>query len=354
MEGRSLSVVVFAALLLAQKPPEQPVEKASPSWSAEELKGLFQRIQMANQAATVDAKDNELANIAGFAYHVQGANMESRDAFAHRVLKTRVPDHPNVKNGQWLSALYRQFYDDASKRCAQIARIERSAKDRSYFEAMANETRAYADAIAKTLEISIVGLAGAWQPLPIVDHAEEPTMNCVQTTVKNGAVTIDGLERAHFTEADQPPPDIRRSAQGAVKEFVSAFKMFNVSAKMIGHYESLQRRSLGQICAVLPAAIPSIYLNELAKAGVEAEMDTVHLRVMTKASELRDLRVPIAKPKPRARGKTKSKAKTKAAAHDADIPEVSCSSPLPMQKCVERILAATSSASHGVLFYRPE
>jgi hypothetical protein len=325
-------IAILVLAVIAESP--LPAMLGAPVWNGDELKGFFQRVQVANQLPTVDAKDNELAAIAGVAYRVAASKLESRETYAKRILKARNPEHPNVKNGQWLSALYRQLYDDVSKRCEQVARIEANAQQRAMFENMSRQARSFADQIASTLEVTVEGLPGAWQPLAVIESGDEPTMSCVQATVKNGAISIDNLDRARF-ENDQPPADVRRTAKGAIKELVSAFKFYNVSAKMIGHYEEGQRKSFGHACLVLPAAIPSMYLNELAKAGIEAEMSLFHLMVMTRKNELTELRLLLQKPKP---------AKGKAPKSTTWI-NVRCAGAIPFQKCAERIAEARANGS---------
>ena len=71
------------------------------------------------------------------------------------VLERREPDHPNVRSGQWLKALMRQFYADIAKRCDGLARFERDRRDRKYLKDMAGAAQKNADFLASSIEIVV-------------------------------------------------------------------------------------------------------------------------------------------------------------------------------------------------------
>lgn len=319
-----IALLLSAALIGAGAPTEAPV------WPPNEVKELLMRIPQAEGAPTVEEKDAVLANIAGFAYRVQRQPAEGTELYSKRVLRKRSPDHPNVKKGQWLSALMRQFYEDLSKRCDSLSRLERDRKDRAFYESRAKEAKQIADYLAGTLEIVVEGMDGFLAPLPIAE-GDPPQAYGAQATVKNGAIVIENLERVHF-QNDAPPDDVIRTARGAIRELFSAQKQYNVSASTLGMYEPVWQKNKGNIRALIPAASPAIYLNELVLGALEAEMHTMHVMCMTKKGELRELAVKLKTPP--AKGK-KSKKPV----------EVGCANTLPMQKCIERIAGAKAQGT---------
>jgi hypothetical protein len=332
---------VFALLLALRAPGANPQESAAaPTWAADEVRAIFSRSEMANTGLQGEAQSEELANTGGIAYRVPRDPNEGRDAYIKRVLKKRKPDHPNVKKDQWLTALWRQLYEDLSQRSDSLARIARDRKERAYFEQMAQQAKAAANALAGTLEITIEGLEGFFPPIPIAD-GEEPVTIGGQASVRGGVVNIEGIDRARFPN-DQIPEKAVRTTRGAIKELFSAMKQYNVSASMIGQYEGAWRKNKGHLRAIIPAAAPALYLNELARAGIEAEMTTIHLMTMSKKGALRELPLQIQKAKP---DKKKGKRPTKKAEPEAEMTEVSCADTLPMQRCAERITEARAGGA---------
>lgn len=332
---------LFAVLLFGAEPPA-PAPRAAgteaPLWSGPELATLFGRIGDAGRARSVEEKDSALANVGGFAYRVPRQGGESTDAYSKRMVKKRSPEHPNVKRDQWLVALVRQLYDDLGKRSESLARFERDRRQRAYFERMAMEAKGAADQLAKQLETVVEGIDGFVAPLPVA-QGDPPVSYGAQATVKNGAITIDSMDRVHF-EGDQVPANTTRTARGAIKELFAALKQYNVQAQMLGQYESIWRKNHGHLRAMIPASSPAIYLNELVRASIEAEMRTVHVMTMSPKGVLSELAVAVVKPK----GKGK---KGEAAA------EVKCPDAVTMQKCVEH-LAESKSGGGGTLHYRVE
>src|SRR5213076_1438951 len=116
-----------------------------------------------------------------------------------------------------------------------LGRIARDRKDREYFEQMSQQSKNAANALAGTLEITIEGLEGFFPPIPVADGKEPSTLGA-QVTVRAGAINIEGIDRAHFTN-DQVPERTVRTVHGSVKELYSALKQYNVSMGMIGQYE---------------------------------------------------------------------------------------------------------------------
>lgn len=339
---------MLALALVAEPPPPKPGQpeaaaqveadakskpaKSAPAWDANELRDLFLKIPAAEGAPTVEAKDSYLADLCGQAYRVPRQPKEATEVYAKRVLKKRDPDHPNVKKGQWLLALMRVFYDDASKRADTLGRFERDRQARGFFEAKAKEAKQVAEAIAGMIEIVVEGMEGFLAPLPIADGAE-PEIYGAQAMVKDGGIVFENLERVRF-ENDAPSEKVARTAKGAIRELFSAAKQYNVSANMLGMYEAIWKKNKGNLRVVIPAASPAIYLNELVLGGVEGEMDTLRIMVMTQRGELRELKLALTKPKVKAKGKAKNKKP------EREPTEVSCPNDVSMQKCVEYIALA--------------
>lgn len=261
-----------------------------PRWSKDELKTLFTRVQGAARAPSVQAQNEAMGNIAGLAYRVERRASESLEAYARRTLRTREPDHPAVKKGQWLSALTRRFYLDASVRFAHLAKFELSGRDRRYLEKMAGETKRYAAIIAQSLELILEGLEGVVEPLPAVDGEPPERRGAMVRIHGGGKITIEGLDRVKF-EDHQPPSERARTGKGALRELFSAQRQYNVSAEMLGRYDRAWKRNRGHVQVVLPAAYPALYLNEVVRGGKQAGMHTLHVMTMSKRGELRELRI---------------------------------------------------------------
>jgi hypothetical protein len=339
-----LSGPAFIFFLLALGPVPSDGDSAAiqpPSWDAVELSNIFGRIQAANTQLKGDAQSDELAAIAGIAYRIPIMQGEARDAYVKRVLKRRRPDHPNVKSTQWLTALYRQFYEDLAARCDQMSRLARDRKERQFFEQMTQQSKNAANLLAAQLEIVIDGLEGFYAPLPVAD-GEDPVTFGGQVSVRGGVITIDGMDRMRFQD-DRPKESAVRTTKGALKELYAAVKQYNISQSMIANYENTYRKNKGQLRVIVPAASPAIYLNEIARAGIEAEMATIHLMTISKKGALNEIPLAITRPKV----KHEKKKATKRA--EPDLAEASCADTLPMQKCIERIAEAHAK---GSVFFR--
>lgn len=351
--------LLFLLVVAAEPPPPVPEETSTstrtakraadvPAWTPSELRTYFTRIPQSEGAKTVEEKDSFLADVAGAAYRVPRLPNEATELYAKRVVRKREPNHPNVKKGQWTLALMRLFYQDAGRRADSLSRFERDKNARLYFEAKAREAKQVADAIAGMIEIVVEGMEGFLAPLPIADGVTPEPYGC-EASVKNGTVVVENLERAHFVN-DAPPDNTIRTANGAIKELFAAQKQYNVSATMLGMYEEIWRKNQGNLRVVIPGAAPTTYLNELALAGVEADMHTVQVMCMTQKGELRALRLYLTPAKAKAALKVKKPPKGKKAPPAPKAPvEVSCASKLPMQKCVERLAEA---AQQGPILFR--
>lgn len=328
---------LFVAALLASAPPGG----AKVEWPPNEVKQLLVRIPQTEGAPTVEAKDSALADIVGIAYRVPRLPQEPTEAYAKRMLLAREPSHPNVKKGQWLSALMRLFYEDLAKRTDTLARFERDRKDRVFFEQRSREAKQLADYLAGTLEVVVEGMEGFLAPLPIADPGEPPQKIGCEASVRGGVIVVENLERIRF-EGDQPPTNAIRTSKGALKELFSAQRQYNISANMLGMYEQIWRKNKGNLRVIIPAASPAIYLNELVLGAREAEMTTIHVMCMSKKGELRELALALSPPKP---PKAKGKGKGKKALPVAKTVEVSCPSTASMQRCVDKIQAAKAEGT---------
>lgn len=356
VESHSVISTIFEIALLALSGVAEIGGGEAPPWNREELRGFFVRVENAGRLGTVDAKDTELANVAGFAYRETRAAGESNDSYARRMTKKRDPSHARVKDRQWLSAVMRLFYDDASKRSDTLSRVARDRRDRVYFERMTVAAKAAADALAVNLEVSVEGLEGFMAPLPVVDGGVPPEPQGALAVVRGGVIVIEQLDRVRFLH-DAPPEDAQRTAGGALREVYASQKQYNVSAEMLGHYEATWRKNFGHVRVGIPAAAPAIYLNEIALGAKEAGMRTLHLLVFSsspKGTELRELTVALVPPPERpdrtkmssskANGTKTNRTKLKAGA----AIEVHCSDDESMQRCAERLSRARAS---GPLLY---
>ncbi len=315
----------------------------APPWSKEELRGFFMRIQAASQAPDVNMQDNALAEVGGLAYRVPPQAGEPREIYAERVLKKRVQTHPPVKKGQWLTALTRQLYEDLSKRAAQLARFETARPEQQWLEQFAQGAAQTAQMLDKQIEVSVEGLPGFVEPLPVVP-GDTPTLVGAMATVKGGVIAIENMDRARFTN-DQPAPDAARRAGGALREVYSAFQQYNINASMLGSYDAQARKNKGHFRVVIPARSPALYLNELVRGGLEAKAHTVHLMVMNPQGELKEISLPLQPPTKKAK-KTKGKK-----APPPEPVKVTCEDQHTMQQCAERI---HHGRSQGQVWYRPE
>jgi len=296
-----------------------------PDWSAKELRTLLSQAQSAAHTPTLEAQNQVLLVMASSAYRVRSGVGGDIQSNAKTVLRRRVPEHPNVKKGQWLDALIRQFYDDVSKRSAILARFSRERSERVFFEQMAQQARAASDQLAQNLQLEVEGLEGFFAPLAIVDGVK-PYPHAARATVgPDGSIDVEGMKRVQFV-GHQPPPNADRTGKGALRRLFSAFQFFERSARSLGAFDDKWAKKRGHIRAIVPARFPAIYLNEIARAAREAKLCRLHVMVMTKRGELRELRVDLKKPKSKKRR--------------AKSVDVTCADAITMTRCAERIAYA--------------
>ncbi len=321
--------LISIVLLVMAAPPDA----STPDWNKAAVRTMLGRAQQAARAPTVEAQDTELAQLGGEAYGVKRNPSESNEVFAKRVVRSRDPDHPNVKSGQWLSALMRMFYADISRRSALLARFETNRNDRVYLEKMSEEAKAASSQIAGTLELTVEGLEGFVEPLPVA-VGQAPELRGAMAMVHHQKITIENIDRITFN-GNQPPDSAGRTAHGSLREVYGALKQYDVSAQMLGQYESQWRKNKGHLRVVIPQEYPAIYLNEIVRGGLEAGMKVLHLMTMSKRGELRELRLPM-------QWGAKATGKKEVV--------VSCSDEIPMQECATRIVHAGTlgSAVYGL------
>ena len=264
---------------------------AGPEWSKNDVMGLLQQAEMAASAQSVEAKDAQLVNAAGYAYQVQRSAGESNDGYARRILLKREPAHSTVRRGQWLLALMRVFYQDVGERARALARFETNRRDRQFFEEKSQSALQIAKAIAPLVQVRIEGVEEYMAPLPIAPGAA-PSGFGAKAYVLDNKVRIEALDRATF-DGDRPNPEAERT-NGGLREFYGAFKMFNTNARLFGEVDRAKGRAEGHVQAFLPAAKPAVYLNEIARAAKAAKMHTIFLMTIgPESGELREIRLSL-------------------------------------------------------------
>ena len=297
---------------------------STPAWDSGEMKRLLSHAQAAARAPSLPAQNQALLVMAASAYRSQIGTGDP-EAIAKRILRDLEPDHPNVKKGQWLNALLRRFYDDAAARCLVLGRFSRSRDDRQFFGVMAQQSKAAADQLAQTLELRVEGLQGFTALLPVVD-GDKPYSHVSQAVVSaSGAITVDGMERVRFA-GHRPPADVQRTGKGALRKLFAALRFIDQSARSLARYDKAWAKKRGHLRTVVPARFPAVYFNEIARAAREARMRRLHVMVMTKRGELRELAVDL----------KKSRRKKK---RGASVP-VTCADDITMTLCAERIAYA--------------
>lgn len=319
--------VVLIGLLVVAAPGQ------APAWDTAEMKQLFGLAQMAGQAPGRQQKELALLQLAARAYRFDPPAAPSIERSAQDLLRHRVPEHPAVKSGQWLTALMRQFYEDASKRAEQLSRFERDRGTRQFLEQMAQESNAAAEYLGGQIQLVVDGMDDAIGALPMVG-GDTPTKQGALTLLKGDKLVIENLSRATFV-ADRPKDDEPRTPRGALKEVYSAYKQYNMQSKMFGEYDSKWRKNGGHIQVAVPATKPALYLNELVRAAVPAGMHTLHVMTMTKKGELREIPIAIADA-----GLPKRKRKKK-----AKVLAATCADDITMEDCAKRIVHAKSQGT---------
>ncbi len=309
-----------------------------PTWTKAEVKTLLGRAQQAGRSPSVAHKDLALVRAAGAAYRLAAQANEGVEGYAKRILKQQDAKHVNVSEGQWLTALMRHFYKDLAVRSQELARFETDRKDRSFFERVSKEAAAAADALGRTLRISVEGLEGLVQPLPVYG-GDEPKAVGAFLEVKGGAVFVERVERVKFKN-DRPPKGAPRTGKGALREVYSALKQYNMSAKMFAQFDRKRRKHVGHVRAVVPAAMPALYLNEIVRAAKQAKTHTVHVMTLSKEGELRELPFRVLKPKRRRKAKKKQ-----------EWVQLGCKDEQPMSLCVRRLAHARAQ---GHVLYKLE
>lgn len=327
-------------------PATPAVEGQAPSWSDIELKEIFAAVSSA-MGMNAQVRDAQSLSIAGTAYRVPAQAGENPSQYAKRILKFRRPDHPNVQNNQWLMAVYAQFFADLAARADVYGRLSTNRGDSQFFTQKARESKQYADQLSRQLLVVVEGVEGFVGALPRVE-GERPEHRGAQVTVRNGKIAVENLDRVTWP-GDMPPPDVTRTAHGAIKELYSALRQYDIGQRMIGHYEDQARMNSGHVRLFAPGVSPSVYLNEIARAAQEAEISALHLMTMNKQGELGQLLIPLNKPKP-SKNPTASKKSSAAkkpkpgkAGTGAAPAAVSCADTLPLQKCAERIAEARAA-----------
>ena len=311
-----------------------------PEWGKAELKSLITAAEGAAGAKSVVAQDDELANTAGAAYRVTRKPGEMVDAYARRILKTRDPSHPPVAPNQSLLATMRYFWSDVNKRASLLARFERDRRETRYLEEKAAQGKKFADTLAPMIQIKVEGIDGAMAPLPVCPTADPATTFGARALIRSGGkIVVEDMERMTWAD-DAPPAKLERTSLGSIRELYAALKQFDLSSQMMARVDPHTKKSVGQLRIFVPSASPSIYLNELARAGREARLHTLYVMCVGKGDgALQQLTLSLDRGSVKAKpGKGKPKTK-------AEPVGVRCADADPVQLCVDRMVEARSAGS---------
>lgn len=320
-----LSTLVFSLVLVSATPP---------SWEKRELLDFFIREGALRNLPTQEARDSELCNLAGVAYRVSREAGENTQSYARRILKARDPQHPAVRQDQWLLALIGRLYSDIAARSLLLARFENDRRDRQVLEQKGQESRAAADQIAGLIVTKIEGLDGFMQPLPIGEGEKSKKFGANVMIQPSGVITIETMDRVTF-QAHQAPENVERTSSGAIRELYAALKQYNMNATMMARVEPKLKQGVGHVRLFIPAAFPATYLNELIRAAKEAGMHTAFIMLMSaQRDELRELPVLL---------------DAKKAGRKETLADFRCKESVTMQACAEWAL---DNAKKGRLFYR--
>lgn len=328
---RAASVVFVAAAAVPPALAEPSLTLAhergqAPSWTLQELQGLYAEIGAAGRTPDVATQDAALAAVAGRVYGQSSVPGESIDRYARRILRARAPSHPKVAQGQGLIALMRQLYQDLADRATALARFSRDRRARAWLEGRAQEALAAAATLERELTIEVEGFEGP-TALPPRVGGDPPARRGALAEVLHGQIIVERLPRVRF-EADRPPEDLPRTRSGALQEVYAAFKQHATTAGMLGQYDPKWRRHRGHVQALLPAAAPAIYLNEIARAARAAGAHTLHLLTLDGRSELSEIPLALAPA-----GLKKGRRKT------SEVP-VACPDLEAMHDCARRLVHA--------------
>lgn len=284
MPTLGVATALTTALLAAVPRPG-----SAPRWSLEELRTVLVQIGDAGAKANISEKDSALAAVASRAYGARPRGEgEALDRFARRVVKRRAPDHPNVKQGQWLGALMRQLYADIAGRAKALARFERDRKTRQWLEERQREAESAVAILGRELEVEIEGLEGV-VALPPRVGGDPPTFRGAKAEVAGGRLIVERLPRARLTPSGRVEDGAPRTRSGSVRELYSALRQYDTTAAMLGRYDPDWRKKRGHIQAILPASAPASLLNELVRAALEAKMRVVHLVTLDGKGQPREL-----------------------------------------------------------------
>lgn len=319
-----MSLVLIAALAASAT--------GAPEWTKDQVVALISSSEAAGQSPNPEAA---FTDVAGGAYGYRRQTGESNESMARRVLRRLQKGHPEVRHGQWLSALARRFYADVGERARTHARFERERRMRTYLEAKAEQASATAAQIAPTIEIKIPGMEGYVAPLAVAD-GDEPDTHGATAFVHGQRITIEHLDRVTF-EDHRPPPNAPRTPQGALRELVAAQKQFNTHSEMFARIDKEKARGRRVLRVFVGAAWPAVYLNELVRAAQEAKMRTMFLMTLSPGEpRLRQIEISLQTP-------TTKKGKR--------APEpVMCKDPVLMQRCVESIAEVRTTSKR--LYYK--
>ena len=322
--GLRISVVASAAPPpSASDTSETGSDQKAYEWSADTLKSLLDRFVAAGRLSSVEAKDAALVEAAGRAYKRQRLGNESTRAYAQRLRRHRAPDHPPIPPEQELTALMRLLYLDAAKAAQVWARRARRREDREGFAARAQELLAAAKALGLRLELASPRMKEVLGLPPSVSGGLKPLSHRgARVEVVLGELIVEKLTRAKFVY-DRPPTDALRTARGALKEVYSALKQYDASAMMLGEYDPVWQKNRGHMLLILPSDVPSIYLNEIARAGREAGVRLVHLLALGPKGKLGELRFRLRRPRGRKSVRT-----------------VECPDEQPMSECARKLARA--------------
>jgi hypothetical protein len=190
----------------------------------------------------------------------------------------------------------KRFYSDLARRCENLARFESRRKDKVFFAEKSKAFTGYVAAISSLLRISVKGVDGEIEPLPITKGMRKKIRG-VQVTVTGENISIEQNKRVTFKN-HQPAADANRTARGSLMSLLNSFKQHLTYGKLMAKSKGVRNRDLGKARLFIPATKPALYLNELLSAAKEAKYSSAYIMVfLPKTGKLAHLDLSLVVPR---------------------------------------------------------